>query len=527
MAGKIFTGVKFFLIFLLISTAFSVAGYMYSAANQSAAGYGLGFSLTLTVIVAVALMVKYRQPIWNFVVHHYFWALGIVIASAITAVTGASLYTSDIYQRSTVALPLLQDYLAETAAAKVMGDSINAGYRTPNASWAKVIKTTETVAGQLAALSVPNKLIDYKIAAVSWNNQIMAAAKNPTTWKKLSAAPGDFKLSLNDGKASEWLDICLQNISALKEFGDNAIGKKDREAMRYIAAKILVQKHWLKGIMHSESVNWLAYAGTPAYAEYVPAYQNGDLYVPGFNAGCVEIPGGPPCPGSRPQRQVPQNYTPTKPATNNPATQNPGTQQSPAKTGAGKTPARTYRAVPIKNAYVPGQNFTYGTDRSVCPGRGSCRPTAYEPAVEKTYGPAVNFAEGKNSAADEWTNGWKDFNSLIPAGETGAPPSWPTIEGGQAVEAGNRGLTIGTDVLTPKLSPRLQIFYNQCQARGGIVGGAGVVKTRLPTTESGYTCEYKYTSPNWGENPCWDFLTYSGGRYLGGNTGCPEWNLMP
>lgn len=113
------------------------------------------------------------------------------------------------------------------------------------------------------------------------------------------------------------------------------------------------------------------------------------------------------------------------------------------------------------------------------------------------------------------------------SGQVGTPPSWLTIAGGQAIEGANQGVTVGADVLTPRISPRLQIFYNQCQARGGIVGGAGTVKARLPTTESGYTCVYKFNSPNWGENPCWDFLTYSGGRYLGGNTGCPEWNLTP
>jgi len=57
---------------------------------------------------------------------------------------------------------------------------------------------------------------------------------------------------------------------------------------------------------------------------------------------------------------------------------------------------------------------------------------------------------------------------------------------------------------------------------GGIVGGANQDKGRLPTTEAGYHCNYQQ-----GANNCWDYLTYSGGRFMGGDVGCREKNLIP
>lgn len=66
----------------------------------------------------------------------------------------------------------------------------------------------------------------------------------------------------------------------------------------------------------------------------------------------------------------------------------------------------------------------------------------------------------------------------------------------------------------------VQAFYNECKAKGGISPGPGGKKERLPTTESGYTCWYQ-------NRTCWDFLTYSRERYMGGAPGCPELNLLP
>ena len=65
----------------------------------------------------------------------------------------------------------------------------------------------------------------------------------------------------------------------------------------------------------------------------------------------------------------------------------------------------------------------------------------------------------------------------------------------------------------------VQQFFDECTGKGGIITGKGGVKERLPTTEEGYTCWYQ-------DRDCWDFLTYSKERFMGGNPGCPEANLV-
>lgn len=117
---------------------------------------------------------------------------------------------------------------------------------------------------------------------------------------------------------------------------------------------------------------------------------------------------------------------------------------------------------------------------------------------------AINYINGDESAKDAWNNSWQNVQSIL-----------------------GTGITLGEPDQSGKLSPTVQAFYDECTSKGGIVGGAGTVKTGLPTTEFGYTCEYKYNSADFGQQTCWDYLTYSGGRFMGGNSGCPTENLLP
>lgn len=76
------------------------------------------------------------------------------------------------------------------------------------------------------------------------------------------------------------------------------------------------------------------------------------------------------------------------------------------------------------------------------------------------------------------------------------------------------GITTGAPD-TFEVPKDVQDFYDECTGKGGVITGEGGVKERLPTTEEGYTCWYENRS-------CWDFLTYSRERFMGGNPGCPE-----
>jgi hypothetical protein len=102
---------------------------------------------------------------------------------------------------------------------------------------------------------------------------------------------------------------------------------------------------------------------------------------------------------------------------------------------------------------------------------------------------------------------------------------WPTASdqllpminasGGQPI--GGAGAGVGPGVTVP-VPPRLQAFRTSCQAQGGTTGNTIFVTERMPTTEGGWGCQI---------GRCWNYLTYSGTVYKGGEPGCPEQGLLP
>jgi len=73
-------------------------------------------------------------------------------------------------------------------------------------------------------------------------------------------------------------------------------------------------------------------------------------------------------------------------------------------------------------------------------------------------------------------------------------------------------------------SPMEQAFTDECKSKGGTTGGTGGVKDRLPTTLPAGTsnCDYKDNG-----HTCWDVMTRTGQRLMGGDNGCTELNLLP
>ncbi|MBI5654543.1 hypothetical protein HZC53_02760 [Candidatus Uhrbacteria bacterium] len=154
-----------------------------------------------------------------------------------------------------------------------------------------------------------------------------------------------------------------------------------------------------------------------------------------------------------------------------------------------------------------------GPSKRICIGRGGTQvenvPSGQyciEDAVSLVHeiqATAIQLAAGNPKAPDKWNQGWHQMEDI------GA-------------------IAYGTPDRPNATAPATQVFIDACHAKGGVVGGTGGVKTGLPTTESGWSCEFKIKDPDRvSDIPCWDLLTYSGGRYMGGNNGCEQLNLMP
>lgn len=135
--------------------------------------------------------------------------------------------------------------------------------------------------------------------------------------------------------------------------------------------------------------------------------------------------------------------------------------------------------------------------------------TELREGLSRVVSSAWNYLAQDPSAAQQWSDAWATAPSFIQPG-------------GQPI--GGVGITPGEPVEPTGGPPRW--FSEQCAAKGGILGGQGGVMTGLPTTESGWTCWYGPPAPGRQERVCWDLLTYSGGRYMGDNPGCPVLGLV-
>ena len=125
--------------------------------------------------------------------------------------------------------------------------------------------------------------------------------------------------------------------------------------------------------------------------------------------------------------------------------------------------------------------------------------------IPKLIKDSRSYTIGDPSAPESLSTDWNNLSQAVDL-----PPATPL---------GGAGITNGEPVTPPQNSPMVEEFFNECRAKGGNTSPASLVKTRMPTTEGGHDCAYG--------NGCWDTLTYSGRRFMGGNPGCPEQGLVP
>lgn len=481
------------------------------------------FAFFYWIFVSIVRFVR-RQPI-----------LGSIIIGAVVVLAGFAgyVYLTDLNeQKFSASLTLLQDNLTEATVAKIMGDSLVENKKLITASWERVDIEAQMVLGRLKELKVSKELGSYQIAAIIWTEKIAAGVKDHNLWNDVGDDPGVFKLALSDSQAQKLFEASNVKIAELKEFGDTAIKSKNDVSMLYIGAKIIVQRHWLNGISHSEKSWSLSYnLITPALAltfgEGVPPVgPSGDVTCRVCNDPSVhwtptlrkQYNCDIRCKSSGTQQQNNQQQ--------NQQQQNQQNNQQQNNNGGQNQNSQNQNNINQQNQNQANQNNTgnntsnngvsgwQGTDsntvdlRHVCIGRGGVStgnsPTnvyCVDDVVQLTNGidaSAIGFAQGNPNAKNGWDNGWHN------------------LEGTGVISSG------GSTQSASGHTPTVQKFYDDCTAHGGTVGNSSVGKSRLPTTEFGYTCGYK----NKDSKDCWDYLTYSGGRYMGGSPGCEEKNLL-
>lgn len=363
----------------------------------------------------------------RFLIHHPLLTIFSTAAVIVLILFIYSVFVQSNYKSLEQKLPSLQDNLAEVATAKLMGDSIMAGRGVSNMWMGKIATNVKTTVSSLKQLPTSGSLESYRKAAIGWSDNISGAAAKTATWKDLPESPPTFTLSLNDRKVNDYIETSLQKVAKLKAAGDLAVKRQDRQTMYFIAGQLLVQEHWLDGIMHSKNPGALGFR----------------LHL-----------------------------------------------------------------VPSALAWFPGPaNRVWQCDSRSTAQRCNAGANPVD-LVKNIRQSAQRYAAAEPGADEQWDKVTADQLKI------------PTNQGQYTDTKG--GVYNGLPNLPPQLSPTEKAFVDDCKAKGGTTANTGGVMTRMPTTETGLRCNYPHDG-----NPCWDYLTRTGRRYMGGNPGCPEENLLP
>jgi flagellar basal body-associated protein FliL len=448
---------------LLVPVIYYFASHGASAKNYTVSqNFGgavaiafLGACVLFLVYYLIYRLVKFtiRRPVWGSII--------IVVFVLQPAISGYVVFQYE-HQKAQfqTATADIQQELSEAANAKLTGDLLKAKKPANGVTLDTVQTKAITAAKNLAALSVPDHLKNYQAAAILWSLQV--ATTQTSDWKNLQNQPNDFSLVLSDTEANDALSLSLKNIENFKKDGVDAITKKDRGAMGQIAAKLLVQQHWLSALLHSSQTGSTAFNIAPAALaalQPVPDVKGMDVTCsacdyPDFykihwtdklrkQYGCDTT--------CHPKTTVNTGTTPQQ--TQNSQNQTQGQGQAAQDTAA-QSDAAKYAD------YLNTYSYKDVPNRKVCIGRGGTASSAggnvycVEDAVTSTNeitASAIGFAEStKALSVNQWNNEYQDIDlAILPAGTTGQAPSTPSANGGHQ-EGGMGTISNGEPSTPPK-----------------------------------------------------------------------------
>ncbi|MBU1033086.1 MAG: hypothetical protein ABII13_05340 [Patescibacteria group bacterium] len=421
--------IKKFRIFLgIVLAIFFVAYLIYSSPRVDTAIKDSYLSIFIISFVCVGICIilvqlltfilKTITKFFKFIFRHPIFVAGffLILIAAVASV----FILFELTHRTEIATSVIQDNLTELISIKIKANAFPVSKKM-NADWEEAASSTKIIFDNLSSIKTPDTLNDYQLASLAWSKEILESA-NTANWKKINDQPGDFKLSISDDKATNFLTLSIKKIEELKEQGNVAITNKDRDAMRKIAASLLVQIHWLNGVLHSSTDSLSINIINTAYA------QDNLLKLPGV----PEV--GPGCAIETNPKS--DNYGKCKV---------PGTVQTPEenKKTAPVKPGEKTKLVPEKDTdqkenVPPGADLetytphVYSSDiRKVCftayNGKDFCVPEVIE-ATTNIYKTAINYANGKVSGISSWDKAWESATNLA-----GIEPSIPSAEGGHEI----------------------------------------------------------------------------------------------
>jgi DNA-directed RNA polymerase subunit RPC12/RpoP len=309
-----------------------------------------------------------------------------------------------------------QTSFADVINAKYLRDDIFAG--KSNANFNDIKKITQAAVDSMEKEKNDSK---YYIAVYDWAGKVNSAAAGKISWGNLPDLPSGVGEVLGSDAAEKFYQVSLDHVVMLKDYGDWAIAKGDKDTMRQIAAELKAEETWQNNLSDQQALDFI--------------------------------------------------------------------DQAYALNNSVKTP----------KASLP---------RGGCKGVMPCRKKT-GPLIGNLFRSARNYSVGNPDAANEWKTNWSEFLKIV------------NIENGYNLEGMG---VIQNGEVKQQASPMEENFNAECRAKGGTPGGTGGVKDRLPMTLPAGTlnCDYKNNGRN-----CWDTMTRTGQRFMGGENGCEELHLFP
>lgn len=499
-------GIVSFLIWFGVLMLLIPIMYYFSSHDPNAQNYTSEENLFGAIIVAVITvpglylnykLIRYscRRPAWGIPV--------LVILIAVPVTLWAVFYYPSYSQARTLAR--IQDHLSDITSAKLLGNSILKQRKTSGPSFDDVQLSVVAASEKLINLSVPDALKNYQAAAILWSVRIASAAGQPADWEKLKNQPDAFPLTLTDAGAKNYFSVSVKAIERLKRSGEDAIKNKDREAMRQIAADLLVQKHWLNAILYSQKETTVGLLVIPAFA----ASQQVPPVGKGMDVTCL-VCNYPDFYKVHWTDKLRQQYgcdvrchpkTKTESTEQQPATKQPATNDDEAKY-ADALASYTYKNVP---------------KRAICIGNNVGGVFCVEEAVQSVYeiaASAVGFADNtKTLTADEWNNEYEDIDLAVLSAdrieEIGIAPSQPSAEGGHQ-EGGMGTIQQGEPTVAPKTTPAPKPSAPAPKPTTENISSGSAIQNLLKNTRATFVmydiplrCTKRYYPDTYNENRDW------------------------
>ncbi|MCX6810013.1 MAG: hypothetical protein NTZ65_04710 [Candidatus Berkelbacteria bacterium] len=180
----------------------------------------------------------------------------LIIAAAVALLVGIRALFGNFYNYILVHMPKsatvsdiakIKEAVTEIDVAKQEGDNLG---KTPTNASLQQAENDATFGQQIVATNFSSGTFPFAIAVHNWGAQVQSnSSKN--NWDKVADAPDASTIKLSAKDASDTYDEVLDNIDRYQIFGDYAISQNNKDAMKWIGARLHSEEIYLDALSNA------------------------------------------------------------------------------------------------------------------------------------------------------------------------------------------------------------------------------------------------------------------------------------